>query len=587
MSHILDAQKSYQQIRSLISWLISRLMTQSWRRVWRIILLQFPRQPALQIKENPSLSPLSLTASFPDYLLPRAANRGREWLAGNVSLPGAIISEPISAPFKITPPNNAWAASLHSFTWLSHLSALGSADSARAMRDAILQWLETPYLRNRVAWTGAITALRFVHFCAAAPHILPLFTPTERQKFMHSLAQQAHFLHKTAHLEPDGMPRLIANCGLAYSAFALSDGISRLHPAMSQLSRELARQVLSDGVHVSRAPDALLRVLPILLAIRDEMRRRELPMPTNFETILTNAIRTLSFFQHGDKRFAVFNGSTETDMAGAITSDYVKNLMAAVKVKRRAQYGFSAASHYYRLNAGKSLLFLDAGSRRFDPRSTLGHAAPLALEFSRGAHRILVNCGPNLVHGADWRQASRMAAAHSMLCLNPKAGAQKTGGGAVLKPLVTAKRLEDKTGQWIEATHNMFKPLTGMSAHRRLYLSATGEDLRVQELLLPETSNITKPVDFALRLHLHPSIRASLAREGKTILLVLPNSEGWRFRADNLADAEPTKLSLEEGIYMGADGVPRNSQQIVVTGTAPPTGITLNWALRLMKKSAS
>ena len=37
----------------------------------------------------------------------------------------------------------------------------------------------------------------------------------------------------------------------------------------------------------------------------------------------------------------------------------------------------------------------------------MSHAAPLSLEMSYAQDRILVNCGPNLVHGEKWHLASR------------------------------------------------------------------------------------------------------------------------------------------------------------------------------------
>ena len=470
--------------RSLYSFL-HYLCADGWRVLCKTLLLHLP---AHTLRTTPDKN-LNLTAQFPAHLLAGSPQRGRAWLAGNVNLPGAVLAREIKDPLSTRPPNKAWAASLHSFNWLAHLLALNSKDGDEAAKAAILAAIENMSLRHRMAWQGDVAAIRFVHFCAAAPHVLPLFSKDEKQKFMHALHQHAHFLQKIAHLESDGIARLTAICGFAYSAFALSDGIGRLHVAMHRLNRELGRQVLEDGVHISRSPDALLPILPILIAIGEQMRRRELPMPNGFDAILKNATRSLAFFLHGDKRFALFHGSTQSDMAGLVTGDYVKKLMGAAGVKRAGRNRFLSAARFHRLNAGRSLLFFDAGLPALHPASPLGHFSPLAFEFSRATKRVFVNCGPNLVHGPDWRQASRGAAAHSMLSVS---GADFSVLAKTIrhnKGQVTARRLEDNSGQWLEASHALFKPVCGMVAHRRIYLSTDGEDLRVEELLLPATNN--------------------------------------------------------------------------------------------------
>ncbi len=555
------------------------LCADGWRVLRKTFLLHFAPRTVLHAPPPPPDAALKLTAQFPTHLLAGSAERGRAWLAGNVNLPGAVLTREIKNPLSTRPPNKAWAASLHSFSWLAHLLALNSKDGDEAAKAAILAAIENMSVRHRIAWQGDVAAIRFVHFCAAAPHVLPLLTKAEKQKFIHALHQHAHFLQKLAHLESDGMARLTAICGFAYSAFALSGGIGQLHVAMHRLNRELGRQVLEDGVHISRSPDALLPVLPILIAIGDEMRRRELPMPNGFAAILKNATRSLAFFLHGDKGFALFHGSTQSDMARAVTGDYVKKLMGAAGVKRAGRNRFLSSARYHRLSAGRSLLFFDAGLPALHPSSPLGHFSPLALEFSRGTKRVLVNCGPNLVHGPDWRQASRGAAAHSMLSVS----------GAELSALsrnkgqVTARRLEDNNGQWLEASHALFKPICGMVAHRRIYLSTDGEDLRVEELLLPATNNNgARAVDYALRLHLHPDMRASMAADGKTILLMTPSGEGWQFRAGKMNHA---RLALADSVYMGRDGTPRKARQIVIDGRAEKSGLSLNWALKLSKRN--
>ena len=56
-------------------------------------------------------------------------------------------------------------------------------------------------------------------------------------------------------------------------------------------------------------------------------------------------------------------------------------------------------------------------------------------------------------------------------------------------------------------------------------------------------------------------------------MLRLPSGNVWRLRA---AGAE---MGLGESIYLGS-GEARKTQQVVLSGTVPPGGITVRWAIR-------
>ncbi len=80
------------------------------------------------------------------------------------------------------------------------------------------------------------------------------------------------------------------------------------------------------------------------------------------------------------------------------------------------------------------------------------------------------------------------------------------------------------------------------------------------------------------RFHLHPGVKASLARDRKSVILLLPSKEGWRFKSNC------PELTLEKSIYCGALGAPAASEQIVIYGRnyaqkAAPA-LKMKWALK-------
>src|SRR3974390_3588790 len=63
---------------------------------------------------------------------------------------------------------------------------------------------------------------------------------------------------------------------------------------------------------------------------------------------------------------------------------------------------------------------------------------------------------------------------------------------------------------------------------------------------------------YALRFHLHPSVKASRLSDAGGVMLVLPNRDVWTFEA--LDD----KVDLEDSVFLAGTDGPRRTAQIVV-----------------------
>ena len=107
-----------------------------------------------------------------------------------------------------------------------------------------------------------------------------------------------------------------------------------------------------------------------------------------------------------------------------------------------------------------------------------------------------------------------------------------------------------------------------MIHRRRLYLAANGGDLRGEDSLAGAGQR-----KFAVRFHLHPTVTASLAQDGESVLLRLGDGGGWRFRASGGA------TGLQESVYLGLEGETRRTNQIVVSGAALNGEALVKWAI--------
>jgi len=225
--------------------------------------------------------------------------------------------------------------------------------------------------------------------------------------------------------------------------------------------------------------------------------------------------------------------------------------------------------------------------------------------MSVGRCRLVVNCGAARMFGPDWQSASRATAAHSTLTFADTSSARFLAGpvsrfllGARIlggPSKVESRRNESDEGVWLDASHNGYEQAFAIHHRRRLFLATSGEDLRGEDKIWrPDRQDAQRPKSFwralafwkkpvsptgyAVRFHLHPDAKASLAHDGTNVLVLLPNGDGWQFRAKT--PSGETTLRLEESVYLGADDSTRRTEQIVVSGDLFRGEAQLNWAWR-------
>ncbi len=510
--------------------------------------------------------------------------RGEAWLAGNYTLAGGIVHNAGKIPFLHTPPSQQWHDQLHSFEWLRDVLAAPNGAGTATAREMILHWAQSDYINRKRFMQPAIIARRLINWGFALRVLKTSFDSQEMALINTSYTHQARWLALTVHQAPDGLARLYAVIGLTLAGLSIAQEGHILRHGMDLLMRELRRQIFPDGGHMSRAPDVIVRLLADLIAIESGLTARQIAPPAAFTLTLTRMQAMVVMLRHRDGKLAVFHGGLECEPAA----------IAAVLPKRPpAPMSFSQKSGYQRLSADKTCIVMDVGNAATGAHSQTAHAAPLAFEMSHGNDRLIVNCGPNLVHGAEWQLAARGLSAHSTLAFEKGVKDPFTRHGFAAKRLgarlipddwqVTSRRVEDKSGIWLETSHAGFVESHGVRHNRRLFIDARGEDVRGEDFLLADATHpIATGAAFHLRFHLHPNIHASLQGTGNTALLVTPGGHGWQFRVGQDGDAH---LAIEESVYMGRNGVPQRTQQLAIRAHLGHTDTLIRWALRYAGRS--
>ena len=82
-----------------------------------------------------------------------------------------------------------------------------------------------------------------------------------------------------------------------------------------------------------------------------------------------------------------------------------------------------------------------------------------------------------------------------------------------------------------------------------------------------------KSDEFAVRFHLHPSIKANRLSDGHGVILLLPDRELWTFNSYG----EP--VQIEESVYLSGSDGPRRTVQIVIYGHARDQA-NVRWSFR-------
>jgi uncharacterized heparinase superfamily protein len=528
----------------------------------------------------------TLGGPAPDRILYQPKNFHRKSLAnaqqmlnGRWRLKGGLLETQEISPFFAMPPSESWAEEAHSFGWLRHLESAATEQAREKARHSVAHWLRAFASFHPIAWRAHVTGRRIISWLAFGRFLLADTDVIFRSQVLWSLARQARHLSRTAASAPDGLPRLTAWIAVTLSGLCLPDGEKRLAAGAHGLAVELGRQILSDGAHISRNPEALCVAMADLLALADAYRARDLAVPVPLRRALDRMAPALRYFLHGDGQLALFNGGTEGP------ENWAKELLAFDDAKGKP-LGYSPHAGFHRLSAEESLVLIDAGAPPPASVSREAHAGTLSFEFSRGVQRIIVNCGTAPLRDPDWQLACRATAAHSTVTVADTSssilvakGWARSLIGAQLLPgprHVENSRQERDEGQGVAMSHDGYMRNYGVRHQRSLFLSPDGLDLRGEDVLsAPGRPRGSASVPIAARFHLHPSVKASLASDRTSVMLQLPDGEGWRFRA------QVGELSLAESIYCGDGSEVRRSEQILIEAKAGwDEPASLKWALK-------
>jgi len=504
----------------------------------------------------------------PQDLRTADGTRASEIYSGRFAFAGKVVVSDGRSPFEIIPPTDEWIASLLGFGWLRHLRAAESGITRANARALVDEWISVQGSWHSIGWQPEILARRVTSWLSQAPLILHDADDAFYRRFLRSLVRQVRYLHHTAAETRDGVPRMQALVALSYAALCMSGQSRHMRGTIKQLVAEIERQILPDGGHVSRNPGALIELLLDLLPLRHAFAARNIAPPPQLNNAIDRMMPMMRFFRHGDGSFAHFNGMgpTQPDLMATIL---------AYDDARGAPLSSAPHSGYQRIETGSMLMLMDTGRPPQINLSQEAHAGCLSFELSHGNQRIIVNCGLPITNRETWRQVARSTAAHSTVTFNDTSSCRflditsfkrLLGTPIVSGPVnVQVSREERSDAIILRASHDGYVERFNVMHQRALKLAANGSRVDGEELFVSTDGDTIPqqiPDEFAVRFHLHPTVKASKLTDGHGAMLVMPNREVWTF------NAYEDRVEIEESVYLaGADG-PRRAAQIVIYGRA-------------------
>ncbi|MEM7424681.1 MAG: heparinase II/III family protein [Pseudomonadota bacterium] len=508
-------------------------------------------------------------------------DKGFEFYRGRFELAGETVNVGARLPFSCEA-SDAWHEALHRFGWLADLAAAGSELQRAQARAFLLDWISNRESHHDVAMDLGVGARRLINLILHCRFMLDQSGEQFEDQFYESVARHVRWLQKRLPFAPAGYARLEAALALSYAAVCFDTGARFRDAAFLVLSRELDAQILPDGCHISRNAESLTDILLDLVPLVEMIDRQRIEPQQRLCAAIDRAVPALRMLCHGDAGLAAFNGVSKA-MRGAVRLILERDEIGGKPVSVAAQTGYARLSHL------RSNVIVDCGTPPPPAHAGRAHCGALGFEFSEGPQRIIVSCGESPAAEDDWNEAMRTTAAHSAVVLGERASGRMLksrvltallGGPLVLGPHEVDCQVDrHDAGTLFSGRHDGYLKALGLVHERALWLSSDGLNLRGEDSFIADGAGkrASGPVEFAVRFHLHPSVKATLSKDQSSAVLLLPDRSGWRF------SARGARLTLENSVYLIDRPVPQRTVQLVLSGLAADN-CSVNWALKKLEK---
>ena len=180
--------------------------------------------------------------------------------------------------------------------------------------------------------------------------------------------------------------------------------------------------------------------------------------------------------------------------------------------------------------------FIDCGNPPTNNFAKYYQAGCLSFELNANKQKVICNSGYGKYLSPKLNSLSRSTAAHSTLYINDTSSCifqknksiNKVYGNSLLeKHKITYKNYTESENFYsITAAHNGYEKKFGY-IHKRSIKILKKEDKIFGQDNLQKTKKYSNPLFYFIRFHIYPDIKIVKTKAGNSILISLPNGEGW------------------------------------------------------------
>lgn len=477
-----------------------------------------------------------------------------------------------------------WLRALHSFGWMRDVVAYDDNKlGTKLLRTFIEDWIFASDRLHPVAREADVMGERLANWTMYGRLLLDKAQPVFRRRVLHSMVRQALVLRNMIRIG-DGPIGLSAIKGVLFVSLTLPQCGFMYKDALKAMQQHVALLEDMEKHPKGRNPTYLHATLRSLIDIHTVLHKLVGKQDVKLNRVILKLAQMLAHVLHGDGGFSLFNGTTE-----GVPEDIAQTLALAVQSIEQDETTLRVAEQttptammectgYARLQAKDTVVLMDTAPVDFhNPEAYYG---TLSFEMSHGPQRYVVNCGNFIGNDPAWSRVVKTTAAHSTVCIDDRNSCQFHSNVVPQQQLAETqgqphveRRVVERDGYFFaETAYNGYAPYAGLMHSRQLLINEAGTRFSgADHLYLVEGYENARSHDVNLRFHLHPSVQAKRLMNGMVILTALESGEEWTFHS-SVGQA----VELEESIYLGIDGKPQSTTQIIIYAPFDPEA---KWAV--------
>ena len=433
-----------------------------------------------------------------------------------------------------------WLYNLHYFEYLWALDY----EQAKSL---VLDWVDRHPLREKqVGWEPYPTSLRLMNLCGVFFSKYRAQTEADLDflnRLWESIYLQTQWLseHLETHLLGNHLFENGAALAFVGSCFPGSTAERWLQLGKSILEREIAEQILNDGMHFERSPMYHCRVICVLAMLSNTGHSELLGL---VREPIVRAVNALNKLVHPDGQIALLNDSAFSvyntrDELAAYVGDLLFSTIGDIESGPAGPFALPDAGYYgFRDNDG-TYIICDAAPIGPDYIPGHAHADIFSFEMSMKGRRVIVDSGVYDYEPSATREYCRSTKAHNTVEI---AGLDQCEMWAAFR---VGYRGYPRDVQWMPSNngfclkgwHDGYKRLKGSPKHSRQFKWNRSGPLVVEDQVV--ASRVQNAVS---RIHLHPDCTVGNIRDGGVELVYPGGRIGVSFHGEG-------KLTVEKSLY--------------------------------------